>query len=193
MRIIKKIVLKGLKNSLVLILIMFGFGLNAHSQYYLTQAGETSFFSETPMENISALNQKVGVVINPSTNDVAVKITITQFKFKNNLMEEHFNENYLESGKFPHATFKGKITEKIDYTKDGEYAINVIGKLQMHGVTKEKIIIGKIIISKGTLIFIGNFDVKLVDFKIEVPSLVFTKVAESITIKNKYTLNLKSI
>jgi polyisoprenoid-binding protein YceI len=157
----------------------------------MTQKGETSFFSETPMENISAINSMVGAVINPITNDVVVKMNIAQFKFQNKLMEEHFNENYMETEKFPTATFKGKIFEKIDFSKDGTYDISIKGIVTIHGVSKDKTVIGKLSIAKEQVMFTGNFDVKLVDYNIEVPTLVFAKIAESIAVKNKLVLTIK--
>lgn len=178
------------KIQLMLLLCLF-LNISAQAQYYISQNGETSFFSETPMENISAVNRNVAAVINPITNDVAVKMNISQFKFQNKLMEEHFNENYLETTKFPTATFKGKIIEKIDFSKDGTYNVSVKGTLTIHGVTNEKTMLGKIIIAKDQVSFVGNFDVKLVDYKIEIPTLVFAKIAESIAVKNNFVLTLK--
>jgi polyisoprenoid-binding protein YceI len=180
-----------MKKIQLMLLLCFFYGISAHAQYYMTQKGETSFFSETPMENISALNTTVGAVINPTTNEVAVKMNIVAFKFQNKLMEEHFNENYMETDKFPTASFKGKINEKIDFSKDGIYDITIKGTLLMHGVSKEKTVTGKLTIAKEQVTFIGNFDVKLVDYKIEVPTLVFAKIAESIAVKNKFVLTLK--
>lgn len=163
----------------------------ANAQYYIAQTGETSFFSETPMENISALNKNVGAVINSTTNEVAVKMNISQFKFQNKLMEEHFNENYMETTKYPTSVFKGKIQEKIDFSKDGTYDVTIKGILTVHGVSKEKTLNGKVAIAKEQVSFTGIFDIKLVDYKIEIPTLVFAKIAESIAVKNNFLLTLK--
>jgi polyisoprenoid-binding protein YceI len=163
----------------------------ANAQYYIAQTGETSFFSETPMENISALNKNVGAVINSTTNEVAVKMNISQFKFQNKLMEEHFNENYMETTKFPTSVFKGKIQEKVDFSKDGTYDVTIKGVLTVHGVSKEKTLNGKLTVAKEQVSFAGNFDIKLVDYKIEIPTLVFAKIAESIAVKNNFLLTLK--
>lgn len=178
------------KFGFMLLLCLF-LGIEAHSQYYIGQNGETSFFSETPMENISALNKNVGAVLNPATNEVAVKMNIALFKFQNKLMEEHFNENYMETDKFPAASFKGKINEKIDFSKDGIYDVTIKGILLMHGVSKEKTVAGKLSIAKEQATFTGNFDVKLADYKIEIPTIVFAKIAESIAVKNKFVMTLK--
>src|SRR6266446_7070845 len=87
---------------------------------YKSKEGEVSFFSKAPIEDIEAYNQNINSLLNISTGDIAFIIPIREFKFKKPLMEEHFNEKYMESDKFPTATFKGKINEKIDFTADGE-------------------------------------------------------------------------
>jgi polyisoprenoid-binding protein YceI len=164
-----------------------------NAQLFLTNTGESSFFSETPIENIVAVNKEVACIVNITSGEIAVKIRNVSFHFQNKLMEEHFNENYMESSKFPNATFKGKMQENIDFKKEGTYEVSAKGILEMHGVKKEKILKGKLTIGKDQLILICDFEVKLVDYKIEVPTLVLTKIAESINIKNKFVLIPKKI
>ncbi len=101
-------------------------------------------------------------------------------------MEEHFNENYLESEKFPNAIFKGKIQESIDWTKVGTYDVSAKGILTIHGVSKERILNGKVTIDKNKIVLNSDFDVMLVDHKIDVPKLVFAKIAEKIKVQNKF-------
>jgi YceI-like domain len=173
-----------------LIIIHF-IAFQAKSQLFITQAGETSFFSETPLENISALNKQVAAIINTSTSEVAVRIQNVAFHFPNKLMEEHFNENYIESEKYPHSTFKGKFQEVIDFKKEGVYDVSAKGILEMHGVKQERVIKGKLTVGKDQLTFIGNFDVKLIDHKIVIPTLVMTKIAESLTVKNRFVFTQK--
>ena len=84
------------------------------AQIYIAKSCEISFFSASPLENIEAINKNTKPIINTATGDVQMKIAITGFVFEKPLMQEHFNENYLESDKFPSAIFKGKINEKID-------------------------------------------------------------------------------
>jgi polyisoprenoid-binding protein YceI len=175
-----KIIIKILILSLLISVKSFG-------QLYSTQTGETSFFSETPMENISGDNKKVGAILNTSTNEVAVSMKMTAFDFPNKLMQEHFNENYMESEKFPTGSFKGKIIETIDYTKNGTYDVTAKGQLTLHGVAQVREVKGKLTIENQKITLVCNFDVKLVDHKIEVPKLVFTKIAEVIAVKSKYT------
>ncbi|MBO9639677.1 MAG: YceI family protein, partial [Siphonobacter aquaeclarae] len=98
------------------VLLMLGLALTfqARAQLFLTQTGETRFFSKAPLEDISAINKKTGAVLNTQNGDVVVRVPITEFQFPNKLMQEHFNENYLESDKFPYAMFRGKLQDVPD-------------------------------------------------------------------------------
>jgi polyisoprenoid-binding protein YceI len=176
-----KIIIKILIATFILSNKSFG-------QMYATQAGETSFFSETPVENISAVNKTVGAIINTTTNEVAVSMKMAGFDFPNKLMQEHFNENYMESEKYPVGTFKGKIIEPIDFTKNGTYDVTAKGQLTIHGVTLPRDLKGKLTIENQKISLISNFDIKLVDHKIDIPKLVFAKIAEVISVKTKYLL-----
>lgn len=163
----------------------------AKAQLFISQTGETSFFSETPLENISALNKQVAAIINTATSDVAVRIQNVSFHFPNKLMEEHFNENYMETEKYPNSTFKGKIQEVIDYQKEGVYDVTAKGTLEMHGVKQERTLKGKLTVAPNQLTLVCNFDVKLADHKIDIPTLVVAKIAESLTVKNRFVLTPK--
>jgi polyisoprenoid-binding protein YceI len=110
-------------------------------------------------------------------------MTNTQFEFENKLMQEHFNEKYIESEKYPQSSFKGKINETIDYTKDGEHNVTVTGKLNIHGVEQDRTISGKVIIKNGTIQLISEFKVRNVDHNIQIPKLVVAKIAEAIEVK----------
>lgn len=154
------------------------------TQIYKTASGKLSFFSETPLENISATSNSVISAINPSNRNVAAVVTISTFKFKNALMQEHFNEKYLESDKYPKATFSGIINETVDLMTPGTYQVSVTGKLTIHGVEQNRTIKGTITIDAAMKLSLkSEFEVKLVDHKIQVPELVFQKIAEVITVK----------
>ena len=133
----------------ILILAFLSIAMQSKGQLYMTNTGEVSFFSKTPMEDIDAINKSVSSIINTATNEVAVQMRITNFVFPNKLMQEHFNENYLESEKFPSATFKGKIKESVNLTVPGTYAIEALGSATIHGVTRP-------IELKGTIVSTGN-------------------------------------
>lgn len=163
----------------------------ASGQVYMTKAGQTSFFSETPLENISAVNRQVAVLLNSANGEIAVRMQHRAFHFPNKLMQEHYNENYMETEKYPAASFTGKLTEHIDYNKDGIYTVTAEGTLDLHGVKQKRTLKGDLIIDHGQCTLNCEFDVKLSDHNIQVPSLVITKIAESISVKNKFVLTLK--
>ena len=155
---------------------------------YATSNGEVSFFSSTPVEDINAVNKKVGSIINPATRELAVQMRITDFSFPNKLMQEHFNENYLESEKYPTASFKGKISGKDDFTIPGDYLVNAIGTMKIHGVEKPMDLRGKLHSDGSVLSVQVEFLIKLVEYKIDIPTLVFAKIAEEIQVKGSLEL-----
>ena len=175
-----------MKNIIKTLLISLFFAVNTEAQNYICRDGETSFFSETPLENIAALNKTVTSVLNIATNEIAVKMVMTEFKFKNHLMEEHFNENYMESTKFPNGIFKGKINETIDWKKNGTFDVSANGMLIMHGVSKERLLNGKVSIKDEEITLLCGFNIPLADHKIDVPKLVMVKIAENIAVNNKF-------
>lgn len=180
-----------MKKGFLIVALNFIATISFAQNQWICRKGETSFFSETPLENIAALNKNVVSLIDFTKGEIAVKMTMTDFRFQNHLMEEHFNENYMESEKYPTGTFLGKIQESIDISKNGTYDISARGQLTMHGVQKERIMKGKLIVNGNEITLISNFDVALKDHKIEVPTLVMTKIAEIISVKDKFVYTKK--
>lgn len=154
------------------------------AQKYFTKNGNISFFSKTDMENIKANNNQVMSVLNQQTGDLQFSVIIKSFHFEKALMEEHFNENYLESDKFPKSSFKGNITDisTVNFTKDGTYPVNVSGDLTMHGVTNKTTAKGSIVIAGGKITGKSVFIVTLADYKIAVPKLVENKISKTIEV-----------
>lgn len=152
------------------------------SPLYVFESGKISFFSETPVENITAFTKTYAAAVNPDTREFAFIVFMTSFQFKKKQMQEHFNENYMESEKYPKGTFSGTIVENIDLLKDGKHTINAKGKLTIHGVEKERTLPVSIEIKGGKLSLSSKFDVKLVDHNIEVPSIVVANIAETIAV-----------
>lgn len=152
---------------------------------FMTRNGQVSFFSKTPMENIDGTNNEVTSMIDTGKGDVVFAILIKSFHFEKALMEEHFNENYMESTKFPKATFQGKFTNasSINFTKDGTYNATVEGDLTIHGVKQRQTANGTITVSNGKISAVSTFIIKLADYKIERPSLVAEKISETIEIR----------
>jgi hypothetical protein len=171
-------------------LLLFLTTLGGFSQgLYKATDGDITFFSETPMENIEAVNKQVKALINTTNGGVAFIATNVGFHFEKPLMEEHFNENYMESDKYKVSMFKGSIVEKIDYTKNGKFRVSVKGVLSVHGVDQDRVILGELIILDGKITIKSEFDIKLEDHKIDIPKLVIKNIAE--TVKTTVNLNFE--
>ncbi|OOQ57285.1 YceI family protein [Mucilaginibacter pedocola] len=162
----------------------------ASQDLYACKNVKVSLFSSAPLEDITASTSTGTSVYNPATGDLAFSVNIRSFQFPKSLMQEHFNENYMESDKYPKATFKGKIKETIDVTKNGTYPVTATGDLQVHGVTQTRTITGTAVVNNGTVSLSSEFMVKCADHKIEIPTLVFKKIAESIkmNVSGTYTV-----
>jgi polyisoprenoid-binding protein YceI len=156
----------------------------AQAQLMNCAIGEMSFYSKTPLENISAVNKKVIGTISTTNNGIAIRALMKDFDFPNELMEEHFNENYVESEKFPKATFAGKINEIVDYAKAGSYKISATGKLEIHGVSKPRTINGMLTVNKdGSAMLVCDFQVVLEDHDVKRPEVVLMKIADKMDCK----------
>lgn len=141
-----------------------------------------TFLSETAIENIFATNTGAAAIIDLTKKDFVFVVPIKSFEFEKELMKEHFNENYMESSKFPNGSFKGKIEGDVDITKNGEYKVNAVGILDIHGVKKDRTIPATIIVKDGVLFIRSKFSIKLVDHDIKVPSVVGQNIAEEINV-----------
>jgi hypothetical protein len=175
----------------ILGLLAFSFQANAQ-KFWQTSTGKIDFFSKTPVEDIEAHSKTAGAIINTETGQLAFKVPIKSFKFPNSLMEEHFNENYMESDKFPEGTFSGKMEPLVDFKTPGVYPIKSKGKLKIHGVEVEREMTGTLTIgSDKTATLVSEMEVPLADHKIERPSLVLVKIAEKIAVKTEFVLKVK--
>lgn len=173
-----------MKRLIVTAAFMLGVaGVNAQDKYF-TKTGMVKFYSSTPVENIEAVNHKAVSIIDTKTGDLEFSVLNMAFEFEKALMQEHFNENYMESPKFPKATFKGKIDNisSVDFKKDGVYPVNVSGKLQMHGVTNDVSTKGTITVKDGKINGASVFKVAPEDYKIAIPGLVKDKIAKQIEV-----------
>ena len=172
------------KKALLLSLLM-GIGILqmfAQENVVSTTKGEITFFSSAPLEDIDAKNKHVISMLNTQSLEILVRVPINQFEFQNKLMQEHFNEKYLESDRYPYATFKGKISAGTDFSKDGVFDVSAVGVLNLHGVDQKRTLTGKISISKGVIKLDTRFNITLADHKIDIPKLVFNKIAERIAV-----------
>lgn len=143
--------------------------LSLHAQKYVTKTGQVSFYSKAPLEDIKADNRQGSFILDAAKGEVAAVVLIKSFEFKNSLMQEHFNDNYMESEKFPKSTFTGKITniQEVQFDKNGTYDVKVSGQLTIHGVTKEIAEPGKLSVKGDAVIIESTFFVALADFGIK--------------------------
>lgn len=173
-----------MKNLATISIIILLLSTTITGQNYITKTGLIKLYSETPMETIEAYNHAVNSALNPKTGDFVFKVLIKSFEFEKALMQEHFNENYMESDSYPNATFKGKVVnlEAIEFGMNGSYDAIVKGNLTLHGVTKEVEEKGTFTVKDGRIHGNSVFDVLLADYKIKVPGAVRKQISESIEI-----------
>lgn len=179
-----------MKKHLFLIALLLG-SSGLFAQKYMGRAIQVVFEASTALEQIEPVNNEVAGIIDAATGDVVFEVLIRSFKFNKALMQEHFNENYLESDRYPRALFKGKITglNKTGFLKNGSYAVSVNGKLTIHGVTQSINIPASVKTDNGKLHVSAIFKIKPEDFNIGIPSLVRDKVAQVVTVRVNGILN----
>lgn len=160
------------------------FALQGQAQRYATKTGFIRFYSEAPAENIEAINRQVNSALDTRTGDFVFRVLMKGFQFEKALMQEHFNENYVESHKFPNATFNGKVLNagNIDWTKNGTYEVEVSGDLTIKGITRKVSEKGTFEIKDGTINGKSTFYIKLADYGIKIPKAVVRNIAETIEI-----------
>jgi polyisoprenoid-binding protein YceI len=169
-----------MKNIAIILLAWMSISNQAGQTLYACKNATISLFSTAPIEDISATTTTGASAFNAATGDLIFSVNINSFKFPKSLMQEHFNSDYMESDKYPKATFKGKIQEHIDVTKDGNYPVTAVGELEVHGVKQNRTIPGRIVVSNGVISMTSEFMVKCADHHIDIPKIVFHNIAESI-------------
>lgn len=158
--------------------------LNAQSKWF-TRSGQIKFYSSTPVEDIEAINNSVSSVLDQSTGNIQFSAEIKSFVFEKALMQEHFNENYMESDEYPQAKFAGKITNmnEVDWSTPGDYEVIIEGKLTIHGETQELKVKGTFrVVDASSLKAKAEFKVKPEDYKISIPDIVREKIAKEISV-----------
>ena len=165
--------------------LLFFISIDCYSQQYIANDGEITFFSYAPIEDIKAVNKKVSAAFDISNNDIVFQLYISDFNFRKKLMQTHFNENYLESDIFPKANFVGKV-----FALEEDSAI-VRGLLTIHGVSKEIEANGMFIKNNNSIKISSEFNVKLEDYNVSIPTIVMYKIAEEILVNVEIKLNSK--
>ena len=176
---------------LFLFLFFLNIVLAANAQKYMTKNGYIGFYSHTPMEDIKGDNNQVVGALDISTGEMVFQALIKSFHFDRALMEEHFNENYMESDKFPKSVFKGKISnlKDVDFSKNGIYNVTVEGDLTIHDLTNKISAQGTIEVVSGGINANSKFKVVPEDYKINIPGVVKDKFDKNleVTVAMKYT------
>jgi len=179
---------------IALVVILVCNSQTSYAQIYYTKNGRISFFSSTSLQDIQADNNQVLSVLNLQTGALQFSVLNDAFYFPKAKMQEDFNENYIESNKYPMSAFKGKITDisSINLSKQGTYKVSVNGDLTIHGVTKNITAPGTIIIKDGKISSTSSFNILLKDYDIAIPTIVNNKIAEKIKITMNCNYQKKS-
>lgn len=152
------------------------------AQKYLSRNGFVSFYSHAAIEDITASNKKVSSAINIATSEIAFSVSVRSFQFSKKLMQEHFNEKYMESEKFPDATFSGKFE---GYSPDvtGVQNVRAKGNLTIHGVTRAVDVAGTLENGRMQIRLKAKFIVRLVDHNITIPTMLWQNIAEQVEVR----------
>lgn len=172
------------------VFLVFFVSFQSISQTYITRNGEVRFFSAAPLENIEAINRQVSSAFDSETGEIVFRVVIRSFKFEKALMQEHFNDNFMDSKKYPNATFEGKIQNlnKINFKSDGVYDVICDGKLTIKDVTKDVVVMGKITIKGNSISGSSQFKIVLADYNVQVPSRYMRNIANNVDVFVNVTL-----
>ena len=167
-----------------LFLVVSAFTLKLPPGKYFTKNGKVSFFSDTELEDIKGDNNKVSSILDSKTGKIAIEVLVKSFVFKKALMEEHFNENYMESTKYPKSKFDGKIDNlsEVNFEKNGTYKTQVSGNLTIKDKTRAVKTMGTFTVKDGKVNAKAKFNVAPTDYNIVIPSVVKDKIAKEIEV-----------
>jgi polyisoprenoid-binding protein YceI len=179
--------------KILFILLAVAAAAPAISQVYKTSAGKIRFVSKTDKETFDANNNQVSAALDAKSGKVEFSAPVNSFQFKKTLMQTHFQENYMETTKFPKSTFKGAIANiaAVNFKKDGTYNVSVKGTLTMHGVSKEITVPGTVVVAGGKVTLKAAFDVKPEDYAIKIPANNAAQIAKVINVAVDCTLASK--
>jgi hypothetical protein len=174
------------------LLLLIGSSFKDPVNIYNISKGNISFSSDAPLELITAGSKELRGLIETEKKQFAFSVKVQSFKgFNSGFQKDHFNENYLESNKYPEATFSGKIIEDIDFTKNNTLTVRAKGVLTVHGVPKERIIKSDMTIKNGVISIKSNFTVLLADHNIPIPKVVHEKLASEIKVEVNSELKVR--
>ena len=169
---------------LLLLSIILGTCLPLWGQKYISDQGTISFFSNAPLEDIKANTEEATSVIDLATGEIAFSVPIKSFEFRKSLMQQHFNENYMDSEKYPKSTFKGKI---LNFKPSpGTYKATAEGQLTIKGKTNKVQVEGTVVVKEQSVELEAVFPVALKDYKIKIPKILFSNIAETVEVTVKF-------
>jgi polyisoprenoid-binding protein YceI len=165
-------------------IVSLAMGIQLQAQKYITKNGKIHFYSDAPTEKIEAFNNQVNSALDITSGDFIFRVLMKSFQFEKALMQEHFNENYVESHKFPNASFVGKVTNvtEIDFQKTGTYQAQIEGDLNLHGITQKISEQGTFEVKDGKIHGKSTFYIAVADYDIKIPQAVITNIAEKIEV-----------
>lgn len=180
------------KNFILTVFSIVLSGLISAQSLFTAKSGNVSFTSDAPLELIQARSVKMSGILKVTDRSFAFSLPVSSFEgFNSSLQRTHFNENYLETEKFPLATFEGKIIEDIDLTQPGKYEVRGKGRFTVHGVEQVRIIKCTVLVSKNKIEITSQFSVMLEDHNIKIPTVVSKKIAREIQVEIAITLHSK--
>ncbi|MEN7550937.1 YceI family protein [Rapidithrix thailandica] len=187
-----------MKTNILMLLVlvvscMHSFAQSMEKQTMIDRNGTTSFFSVAPLENIVAVNNQVLAAINLQKGTVAVSMLMRGFRFKKTLMEEHFNENYVESDKYPKATFQGTIKDftLLPFDQNGSFEAVVEGEVSLHGVTQPLSTEVQFTLTDKFVQASTTFELVVADFEIKIPQLVVNNIAKKVEVQSRFNFSKK--
>ena len=177
--------------KIILLIFMSGIltGLSLQNNLYFTDSGHVEFNSDAPLEYIQAASDELAGILNIDDHSFSFSVPMISFQgFNSALQRTHFNENYLESEKFPNSTFMGKIIEEVDFNSPGIHSIRAKGTLSIHGIEQDRIIRCNIQVEADRIIVESEFTVPLEDHEIKIPSIVQQKIADVIDVSIRFNM-----
>lgn len=179
-----RIIRQGIRRCFFTTIFFIAGVVGLFGQKYYSKVGQVVFTSDAPLEKIEAKNTNGLIVLDAANGRLECAVLIKGFQFEKALMQDHFNENYMESHKFPKGIFKGTITNMrdINLKKDGTYNAVVKGDLTLHGITKPFSPAGKVIVKGGKITVTSSFEILVTDFNIEIPKVVRENIAEKVKV-----------
>jgi hypothetical protein len=177
-----------MQRQITLTIVVSLITVSSWGQKYVTEKSFVSFFSDAAIEDITADNKEASGIFNSATNEIAFSIPIKDFEFAKSLMKEHFNEKYMDTEKYPKSTFRGKISG-FDSQCNGVQNVQAAGQLTIHGQTKDVDLPGTIEKQGDKLIMKSKFIVKLEDYKVKIPQLMWQNIAEQVEVTVDFTFS----